>query len=161
MYASAFLTIKKPSPTIDLIINNQLQWLEIKTEVKGENHYFTPEEKTIPKNHFLKSVKIWLIELPEELQDLDELLLSIRYSGQIESDPWSTNYLTPEGVELGLYVAYYPILNITDRLSFSLILQGPKGWTWIMNSERLKNCNCEICKEGHLNFCTRCDGDLD
>jgi len=144
MYASAFLTIKKPSHTIDLIINNQLQWLEIKTEVKGENYYFTPEEKSIPKDHFLKSVKIWLIELPEELQDLDELLLSITYSGQIESDPWSTNYLTPEGVELGFYVAYYPILNITDWLSFSLILQGPKGWTWIMNSERLKNCNCEI-----------------
>jgi len=67
MYASAFLTIKKPSPTIDLMINNQLQWLEVKAEVKGENYYFTPEEKSVPKDHFLKSAKIWLIELPEKL----------------------------------------------------------------------------------------------
>ncbi len=144
MYASAFLTIKKPSPIINLMINNQLQWLEFKAEVKGEKYYFIPEEKSVAKDHFLKSSKIWSIELPEELRNLNELLLSVRYSGQIESDPWSTNYLTAEGVELGLYVAYYPLLNITDRLSFSLILQGPKGWSWIMNSEKLNDCNCEI-----------------
>ena len=47
MYASAFLTIKKPSPTINLMINNQLQWLEVRTEVKGEKYYFTPEEKSV------------------------------------------------------------------------------------------------------------------
>ncbi|MHA1516895.1 MAG: hypothetical protein ACTSPF_15315 [Candidatus Heimdallarchaeaceae archaeon] len=103
MYASAFLTIKKPSPIINLMINNQLQWLEFKAEVKGKKYYFTPEEKSVDKDHFLKSSKIWSIELPEELRNLNELLLSVRYSGQIESDPWSTNYLTAEGVEFILF----------------------------------------------------------
>lgn len=144
MYASAFLTIKNPSPIIDLIINNQLQWLEVTSEFKGKKFYFIPVEKSVSEDHFLKSAKIWSIELPKELQNLNELLLSVRYSGQIESDPLSTNSITAKGVELGLSVAYYPLLNITDKLSFSLILQGPKGWSWIMNSEKLEDCNCEI-----------------
>ncbi|MCE7748295.1 MAG: hypothetical protein GPJ51_07850 [Candidatus Heimdallarchaeota archaeon] len=144
MYASAFLTIRNPSPIIDLMINNELQWLEVTSEFKGKKTYFTPEEKSVLENHFLKSVKVWSVELPEEMQNLDELLLSVRYSGQIEPDSGSTNYLTAKGVKLGLSAAYYPLINITDKLSFSLILQGPKGWSWIMNSEKLKDCNCEI-----------------
>ena len=144
MYGSAFLTVKNPSPKIELMINKQLQWLELYSEVKGKKYYFTPLEKDVAENHFLKSAKIWSIELPEEIQGLDEFHLSVRYSGQIESDPWSTNYISETGVELGLYVAYYPILNITDKISFSLILQAPKSWSWIMNSERLKDCQCDI-----------------
>ncbi len=144
LYGSAFLTISNPSSSIELMINKNLQWLEIYAEVRGKKYYFTPQEKIVSEDHFLKTAKIWSIDLPDEIQNLDEFHLSIRYSGEIESDPWSTNYISEDGVELGIYVAYYPILNITDRISFSLMLQAPKNWSWIMNSERLKDCQCDI-----------------
>ncbi|MHA1552139.1 MAG: hypothetical protein ACTSQC_09360, partial [Candidatus Heimdallarchaeaceae archaeon] len=44
-------------------------------------------------------------------------------------------------VELGLYVGYYPIINLEDQPSFTLNLNGPANWEWLMNAPRLINKN--------------------
>ncbi len=144
LYASAFLTINKPSKVIELMLNNQLEWLEISTEVKNKRYYLEASEGQLPEDSLIKISKLWLIELPPELHDLDELFLSFSYKGSIEGDSWGTNYLTKDRIELGIYVAYYPIHNIDDKIAFSLVLQGPGDWDWIVNSTKFTVCDCNI-----------------
>ena len=42
------------------------------------------------------------------------------------------------------YVAYYPIENLEDKPTFSVVMRTPDDWTWVMNSDRLGDCKCNI-----------------
>ncbi len=144
LYASAFLTIRNPEKTIDFKLNSMLEILEVSTEVKWKRIEFDIEEKQISTDCFLKNCRSYRINLSESLHNLDELNLTIRYKGSIERDAGGTNYLKKERIELGIYAVYYPLLNLKDKISFSLILQAPEEWEWIVNADRLKDCNCNI-----------------
>ncbi|MCE7743140.1 MAG: hypothetical protein GOP50_11885 [Candidatus Heimdallarchaeota archaeon] len=144
LFASAYLTINNPESIIEFYLNNELEIREVSTEIKWKRTDFEVKEKNVSEDFFLKNCKIYRIELPETLQDNEELNLSINYKGSIEVDSWGTNYYEKTRVELGLYAVYYPILNFEDKISFSLVLQTSEEWDWDVNASRLEDCDCDI-----------------
>ncbi len=142
--ALAFLTIRDVGKEINLILNKKLDWTVFKIERKSKKTVLEAEVREAPEDSFLKPVKIWNIKIPEEFVNAEEILLECEYSGSIESDPWSTNYIREDAVELGCYVAYYPIENLEDKPTFSVVMRSPDDWTWVMNSDRLGDCKCNI-----------------
>lgn len=142
--ALAFLTIKDVGSEINLFLNEKLDWTVFKIEENKKKIVLDFEVKDAPEDSFLRPVKIWQIKIPEEFVNEKEILLECEYSGSIESDPWGTNYIREDAVELGCYVAYYPIENLEDKPTFSVVMRSPDDWTWVMNSDRLGDCKCNI-----------------
>ena len=142
--ALAFLTIKDVGSDINLFLNRKLDWAIFKIEKNKKKIILEAEPRDAPEDSFLKPVKIWNIQLPEEFINTDEILLECEYSGTIESDPWNTNYIREDAVELGCYVAFYPIEKLEDKPTFSVVMRSPDEWTWVMNSDRLGDCKCNI-----------------
>ena len=98
--ALAFLTIKDVGKEINLFLNEKLDWTVFKIEKKNKRIVLEAEIKDAPEDSFLKPVKIWNVKIPEEFATSDEILLECEYSGSIESDPWGTNYIKEDAVEL-------------------------------------------------------------
>lgn len=117
-----------------------LEEVHIRNKKDNINLVFTPTE--IDSDFFIKASRKWVIELKQEFQNKDELEIFFKYQGKIEQDePYKTNYLTSEAIELAVYVAWYPIIQIDDTPTFSVKLTGPRDWTWIMNAEKKKIAN--------------------
>jgi len=120
-------------------LNNLLEIKGLYMKKKDENYNLTYSPSEIDSDFFIKTSRKWIVKLPEDFQHKDELVVYIKYQGKIEQDePYKTNYLTPEAIELAIYVAWYPIIKMDDNPTFTVILTALTNWTWIMNAEKKK-----------------------
>ncbi len=136
---------KSSEKILRIYLNTELDWKKL--VIKQGDRSFKLKKTKIdrPKDSFLKAANYWETILPDEIED--EFELEFKYEGTIKSDPWGTNYLTNESVELSLYTAWYPIINLEDKPPFEVNLQGPKNWLWRMNASS-KDSNQWISQKG-------------
>ena len=115
-----------------LFLNTELDWGKLRIKQGDRTFKLKTTKIDRPDDSFLIAANYWEILLPEEVEE--EFELFFEYKGSIKSDPWGTNYLTLESVELSFYTAWYPIINLDDISPFEVQLQGPEKWLWKMNS---------------------------
>ncbi|MBD3192634.1 MAG: hypothetical protein GF308_18480 [Candidatus Heimdallarchaeota archaeon] len=113
----------------------ELEELYLKEKNSRIDLAFSPSE--IDPEFFIKASKKWSIELPANYQEKEELELFFKYRGKIQRDePYKTNYLTSEAIELAIYVAWYPIVELDDNPTFQVKLKRIDNWLWTMNAPR-------------------------
>jgi hypothetical protein len=132
-------TISDPKEEIFFHLNNTLTISELFVIDDGLESKVTIEESAIAEDFFIKAAKRIKVVLPNDYSDKEKLRFRISYRGPIQTDqPYKTNYFTSQAIELAIYVAWYPIIQLDDNPSFKVRLIGPTDWTWIMNAERQK-----------------------
>jgi hypothetical protein len=115
-----------------LYLNSELDWKKLVIKQGKKSFKLKTTKINLPDDTFLRAATYWEILLPEEIEEKFEL--TFEYKGSIKIDPWGTNYLTLESVELSIYSAWYPIMNLEDKPPFEVLLKGPEKWLWKMNA---------------------------
>ncbi|TXT57927.1 MAG: hypothetical protein BAJATHORv1_10636 [Candidatus Thorarchaeota archaeon] len=108
---------------IHLISNNERIPVE-KVETRPEQDIFIPST-------------CYEIKIPEEFQGEQEYEFEVDYEGKIYRYSFQTSRIRSDYVELAIYAIWYPMVSFADRPTFSITLQTPKDWIWIMNTSRV------------------------
>ena len=132
--AKCVLEIENTGNRIPFFLNKQLKIKNIKLTDGDETSNLVPSMKELSEDAFLKACNLWELEYSNQN---NLIKLQLEYEGTIESDPWGTNYLIKDAVELGIYVGYYPVLNVDDKPGFKLSLKGPDNWKWLVNAPKI------------------------
>ncbi len=93
-------------------------------------------EQRPPQDVFIPS-SYYRIELPEDMQNSEELTFRFKYRGRIFRYSFNTSRIQSDYVELAIYSIWYPFCSFRDRPSFEVRLRGPANWTWIMNADKV------------------------
>ncbi len=123
--------------TLKVFLHPELSWKKLEARHKSQRLPLEAVECKIPKESFLQEVKRWEIPLHPTLQSLDQICLQVEYSGVIPTSQFEINYIKQTGVELASYAAWYPIVTLSEWITFSITLEGPPNWYWIMNAPRV------------------------
>ena len=134
--AKCTLNVHNIKEKITFYLNKQLKMKSVKISIGEKTLDLEPIKQELPEDAFLKACNLWELKCPQV--DNDEIRLYYEYGGKIESDSWGTNYLLETAIELGIYVGYYPIIAIEDQPSFTLTLNGPSSWKWLMNAPKVE-----------------------
>jgi len=85
-----------------------------------------------------KSVKI-IVGIDSKYIKKTDFKVFLEYAGKLEYDDWGTNYITEEAIELALYVAWFPIMELESRPTFEVKIHSPADFEWIVNGVERKN----------------------
>ncbi len=130
------LIIKKSQSDFVFFLNSEL--IVEKLLLQQNDELPLEFEKVDNHDEFFNAANSWKILFPNKIKIPSNFNLIIKYSGKIKIDNYKTNYLTPESIELACYAAWYPIVSLDDRPSFSVKLKGPEHWIWKMNAVELE-----------------------
>lgn len=122
--------------------------LEIKTliiEQEGKKEKLALSKGENKSDFFKEESNKWIVKLPEKYHNSSELKFEINYQGTIKQDePYKTNYVKREAIELAIYVKWYPIIEIDETPSFRVKLSKTENWSWIMNAPKIREDKNEI-----------------
>ncbi len=120
------------------------------TEVdSGEKRISLKATEVRPSSDLFMPVAQYEIELPDEMDGDQEIEVHFEYEGKIYRYLFDTSRIRPEYVELAIYAIWYPMVDFTDRPSYTLRLHGPADWTWITNGNQVDETPPTWKFEGH------------
>ena len=121
------------------ILNRGLRWSKTVRRTASGYQKITTSKTDIIKVPKFYNGDLWTFDVLDEEQD--EFVIEIEYSGQIhppvkDSKMPVMGYIKRDFVELACYSAWYPVpFNMETNMSFDLVVEGPKDWTWIANGK--------------------------
>ncbi|NHK32758.1 MAG: hypothetical protein FK730_15520 [Asgard group archaeon] len=97
------------------------------------------EERENPEDSFLKTAKLWEVQLPSDFEKPEDesFQLVVSYSGKILKSEWDLSRIEDNFVELASYGVWYPLPLKAKSYTYELTLTAPKEWTWIANADLL------------------------
>ncbi len=127
--ANAALTLQAPEgglQQIELLLNRGLTVRAVTSDVGVKAFRF---DRSAPStNRFAPTAAPLRIELAEPVAAGRQFALRLRYEGAIDPDPYHTNVLTPEWVELASYAAWYPQMPGQGGYTYSLHVSADPGY---------------------------------
>lgn len=117
-----------------LFLNKNLTWKKIAVKNDESLIDLPYQKKDLPENSFFKVANYWEIQIPSKNNLNSPYTIIFEYEGTIEPDPWGTNYIESDFIELGCYSPWYPIISLDDYPSFEIIVNADSEWEWITNS---------------------------
>jgi hypothetical protein len=138
--AFALLKYDKKPDKLLFLLNPDLSINDFYIKIGNEKiDNITIEERENPEDSFLKTAKLWEIQLqPEIKKSKDESFqLVVSYSGKILKSEWDLSRIEDNFVELASYGVWYPLPVKAKSYTYELTLTAPKEWTWIANADLL------------------------
>ena len=127
--ATAALTIQASEgglQQIELLLNHGLAVRSLTSDVGVKSLRFDRSEPST--NRYAPRAAPLRIELAEPVAAGRDVVVRLSYEGTIDPDPYLTNVLTPEWVELASYAAWYPQQPGSSGYTYRLGVKADPGY---------------------------------
>lgn len=92
---------------VEMLLNKGLKVTSVTSDAGLKSSHFDPADPS--PNRYMPTASPLVVELSPPVKPGASFHISVSYQGKIQPDPYLTNILTPEWVELALYAAWYPV----------------------------------------------------
>jgi hypothetical protein len=127
--ATAALTLSAPEgglQKVDLLLNHGLSLRSVSCDAGVKSVHFDRSEAS--SYRYAPKAAPLRIELANPVVAGQTVVVRVQYEGTIDPDPWLTNVLTPEWVELASYAAWYPQDPASTAYTYSLRVKTEPGY---------------------------------
>lgn len=127
--ATAALTIQAPEGglrEIELLLNHGLAVRSLTSDAGVKSFRFDRDEPST--NRYAPKAAPLRIELADPVAAGHDVVVRLRYEGTIDPDPYLTNVVTPEWVELASYAAWYPQQPGSGGYTYRLGVKADPGY---------------------------------